>query len=728
MNHLAVLCTWMALHGCTPTSTQPGQIDGPPADDTPGDMLAENDLPSDVLAIDLSGPLDGNTSDLAPFDGTQTDGWPEDSVTVDGTSAPDIPLDAELDDAELDDALTDSSIPGDLPFDADGVGAGCESFEHTIQPLFDTYCVQCHQGDDAALGLQLGKGDSLEALVNATSAYDPDLVLVVPGNAEASFLHQKLGPAPDHGITMPMLSPALDELDRLKIEAWINAGANENDYNCEGEDAGSPPEDILDDVDEEPDAAGPTEDIWPGDLLPEEDADTAQEDTKPFEDDTSEDDVGPDVGQDVSVLDAPNPDDVPEGDDVSLDVIDVSDTQTEDDLGPTLDAALDANDTASDVAEDDGWEAPTFPNEPSDANLAEATPAFVELVLETEVTGIESLSDGAMVLETVDGLVIYDATLEALNVEVGTIHEMVPYGEHQLVATDSGLFVLFKEMVLLPSPVNDVLEDTAVYDVAITTEQGGTETVWLATEDSLYRWEDGLIWEVGDDVLPTGNARLATGALYDDSNALWVASEGWLYAIFPDEGELSWAAVINELPVGNMEIDASGRIYLLVEGTLVLRHPDGSWDWLSFEEPITDIIAGIDSSDAWLLGENTLIHYIDDIFQPLSGVTGLNPVAFEGPGRFLAGKNGSVVRVFADEPEANVVTWEEDVEPIFDEKCAMCHSPNSIASDLSTMEYWMNQSATIVNRVKTDMPANDPPLDPNLTAIIEAWIDGGFAP
>ena len=75
-----------------------------------------------------------------------------------------------------------------------------------------------------------------------------------------------------------------------------------------------------------------------------------------------------------------------------------------------------------------------------------------------------------------------------------------------------------------------------------------------------------------------------------------------------------------------------------------------------------------------------------------------------------------------------MVTWEEDVEPIFDEKCAMCHSPNSIASDLSTMEYWMNQSATIVNRVKTDMPANDPPLDPNLTAIIEAWIDGGFAP
>ncbi len=94
----------------------------------------------------------------------------------------------------------------------------------------------------------------------------------------------------------------------------------------------------------------------------------------------------------------------------------------------------------------------------------------------------------------------------------------------------------------------------------------------------------------------------------------------------------------------------------------------------------------------------------------------------------VLGTDAGVIRIYDEEPGVDVPTWEDDIAPINQAKCAMCHGPDAVATDLSTMSHWIAMSDDIVLRVKTDMPANDPPLDPNLTAQIEAWIDGGYAP
>jgi len=105
------------------------------------------------------------------------------------------------------------------------------SFSADIQPLFNTYCVVCHQGTSASEGLNLESGISYQNLVNRPSIQS-SLARVSPGDTQNSYLWHKIdgtqGTVGGSGARMPYNSPRLDQANLNLMKQWIGAGAKDN--------------------------------------------------------------------------------------------------------------------------------------------------------------------------------------------------------------------------------------------------------------------------------------------------------------------------------------------------------------------------------------------------------------------------------------------------------------------------------------------------------------------
>lgn len=105
------------------------------------------------------------------------------------------------------------------------------SFAGDIQPIFDADCNRggCHGGASPAGGLDLTAGRAYQELVDAASEQCSGRVRVVPGDAEASYLYDKLvGVDLCAGSRMPKGAAPLGPADTDAIRAWICAGANQD--------------------------------------------------------------------------------------------------------------------------------------------------------------------------------------------------------------------------------------------------------------------------------------------------------------------------------------------------------------------------------------------------------------------------------------------------------------------------------------------------------------------
>lgn len=102
---------------------------------------------------------------------------------------------------------------------------GTCDFAGDIQPIFSARCIGCH-GAAGQAGLSLDEGAAYAALVGVTSTEVPASKRVEPGDPAASYLVEKLGPAPSVGDTMP-LGGSLPAAELALISAWIAAGAPE---------------------------------------------------------------------------------------------------------------------------------------------------------------------------------------------------------------------------------------------------------------------------------------------------------------------------------------------------------------------------------------------------------------------------------------------------------------------------------------------------------------------
>lgn len=88
--------------------------------------------------------------------------------------------------------------------------------------------VSCH-AEGSVSGMELAPGGEYDALVNAPSVNAPGQTLVIPNDADGSYLIRKLEDA-DGIVGSPMPPPfgGYDPAEIEKIRAWIDAGALDN--------------------------------------------------------------------------------------------------------------------------------------------------------------------------------------------------------------------------------------------------------------------------------------------------------------------------------------------------------------------------------------------------------------------------------------------------------------------------------------------------------------------
>ena len=103
----------------------------------------------------------------------------------------------------------------------------------TIQTqIFDTSCTSCHTdvGRNPSAGLNLKSGAAFANLVGVPSSNSPGAVRVIAGNANGSYLVQKLdGAAGIVGQRMPRNGPPfLSDAQITMVRDWITAGALNN--------------------------------------------------------------------------------------------------------------------------------------------------------------------------------------------------------------------------------------------------------------------------------------------------------------------------------------------------------------------------------------------------------------------------------------------------------------------------------------------------------------------
>lgn len=108
------------------------------------------------------------------------------------------------------------------------------SLNFDVQPVFDSYCVQCHMLEVAQAGLVLENGEAYANLVDVKSSQS-DLMRVHPENAEASYLARKLlgthVEAGGSGSGMPLTEMGhrpLKDQDLKVIIDWIKQGGQDN--------------------------------------------------------------------------------------------------------------------------------------------------------------------------------------------------------------------------------------------------------------------------------------------------------------------------------------------------------------------------------------------------------------------------------------------------------------------------------------------------------------------
>ena len=98
--------------------------------------------------------------------------------------------------------------------------------------IFDPGCATCHTdvGRNPSAGLNLKAGSAFANLVNVPSSGLPGAVRVIPGNANTSYIVQKLeGAVGIAGSRMPRNGPPfLTDAQVKMIRDWIAAGALNN--------------------------------------------------------------------------------------------------------------------------------------------------------------------------------------------------------------------------------------------------------------------------------------------------------------------------------------------------------------------------------------------------------------------------------------------------------------------------------------------------------------------
>lgn len=120
--------------------------------------------------------------------------------------------------------------PPEPPCEEGGaIGTPTVSYSQDVIPiLMDSGCMAsgCHGGLFPSSEYRL---DSYAASFEpGTEATALGICPIVPGDPDASFLIEKLGPSPRSGTRMPLIGEALTEEEIELIATWVREGAPDN--------------------------------------------------------------------------------------------------------------------------------------------------------------------------------------------------------------------------------------------------------------------------------------------------------------------------------------------------------------------------------------------------------------------------------------------------------------------------------------------------------------------
>ncbi len=102
------------------------------------------------------------------------------------------------------------------------------SYAADVEPVVLEKCAGCHTVEKPKNPLALDKGTGYGHLVERPSKLEPDKVLVVPGDPDASYLWQKLMHTTKEGKGMPRTMFGAKKLPEEELELfrrWIETGA-----------------------------------------------------------------------------------------------------------------------------------------------------------------------------------------------------------------------------------------------------------------------------------------------------------------------------------------------------------------------------------------------------------------------------------------------------------------------------------------------------------------------
>jgi hypothetical protein len=99
------------------------------------------------------------------------------------------------------------------------------AFRTIQETVFTPFCVTCHAGASAPLGLRLEEGVAYAALVNAPSSQVPSRLRVQPGSPDSSYLVHKIEGRSAAGVRMPLGGAPLPQASIDLIRQWIQDGA-----------------------------------------------------------------------------------------------------------------------------------------------------------------------------------------------------------------------------------------------------------------------------------------------------------------------------------------------------------------------------------------------------------------------------------------------------------------------------------------------------------------------
>jgi hypothetical protein len=97
--------------------------------------------------------------------------------------------------------------------------------------------------------------------------------------------------------------------------------------------------------------------------------------------------------------------------------------------------------------------------------------------------------------------------------------------------------------------------------------------------------------------------------------------------------------------------------------------------------------------------------------------------------QYADGTSGTRLLPFEFAPiTATTLSWETDIRPIFEARCAKCHQSAGPGRNLSGYTEWQAAAARIAEATRERRMPADGPLEPTLIAKIQRWAQGGALP